>query len=272
MAMKMGLVCDCQRRTAWVGCFSVVILLLLSNQFPSLLSSSNAQPKELQFQENIESKRGLADPLKKRIRRKRKFRRRRRRKKGESSNTDSTTELQDPKNVEHTYFDIVKSSILDEPSLHNNGIDDYEWPFAYYVEFIGYDLRLFNNIERDILSVAFNKSYSLLNISYSTILEIYMDNQTLTDIVEDKGTKEGNSNNRRLGRRRSLISRFRGISMCRRCPKKRYRDPLFQSRTKRRLLQNEVGEDSFVAGDLMPSFVESLNIAIISGDNSLVNS
>eukprot|EP00978_Attheya_sp_CCMP212_P026650 scaffold88119_cov44-Attheya_sp.AAC.1 len=248
MRMRSGLVC-CRQCPAWVSW--VVVLLLLSDISPL---SCRAQANELLLNENVEFKRGLADGIKIGPGNRRRKPRSRKRKEKDSPTTDIRSAEEEPALPPHfdeeedlvvntrrrkrlprganknltSYLDLERGGRLVKYRLRN-GIDDYEWPFEYYVEFIG-DLRLFNDTERDTLSLAFNESYTRLNVSYSTIVDIYIDNQTLTDIEEEE---EEENSNRRL-RRRSLISRFRGISLCRRCPKKRFRDPLFESRTKRR--------------------------------------
>eukprot|EP00978_Attheya_sp_CCMP212_P023469 scaffold71954_cov33-Attheya_sp.AAC.1 len=213
MRMRSGLVC-CRQRPAWVNW--VVVLLLLSDLGPL---SCRAQANELLLNENVEFKRGLADEIKK-VRQSR-LRKRRSRSRNRKEKDSPTTDI-DPAEEEDlvvnsglrkrrprganknlTYFDLERGGRLVKYRLRN-GIDDYEWPFAYNVEFIGdLRLRLFNDTERDTLSLAFNESYARLNVSYSTIVDVYIDSQTLTDIEE-----EVESSNRRLGRR-SLISRFR---------------------------------------------------------------
>eukprot|EP00978_Attheya_sp_CCMP212_P032541 scaffold127601_cov71-Attheya_sp.AAC.1 len=264
MRMRSCLVC-CRRCPAWVSW--VVVILLLSDLGPL---SYRAQANELLLNENVEFKEGPADQIKKvrRNRRRRRKRRSRNRKEKDEEDLDDNTgrrkRLPQGANENTTYFDLVRGGRLEKHRLRN-GIDDYEWRFEYYVEFIG-DLRLFNDTERDTLSLAFNESYARLNVSYSTILDIYIDNQVLTDIEEEE-----ESSNRRL-RRRSLISRFRGISLCRRCPRKRFRDPLFESRTKRRFLQNVLGDNLSVAGDLAVEFVKEFKILVITGNVSFVNS
>eukprot|EP00978_Attheya_sp_CCMP212_P010253 scaffold24670_cov54-Attheya_sp.AAC.1 len=241
VSMRSSLLVCCRPRRACVG-WVVVLLLILSDLGPL---SGRAQANELR----LSNERGLADRIRNARRRRRKRRRRRNRLPRDAN-----------ANENKTYLDMERGGRLEKYRLRN-GIDDYEWSFAYYVEFIG-DLRLFNDTERDALSLAFNESYARLNVSYSTILDIYIDSQNLTDIEE-----EDESSNRRL-RRRSLISRFRGISLCRRCPRKRFRDPLFESRTKRRFLQNVFGDDSSVA----EKFLEEFKILVITGNASLVNS
>eukprot|EP00978_Attheya_sp_CCMP212_P024522 scaffold77164_cov39-Attheya_sp.AAC.1 len=288
------LVC-CRQRPAWVSW--VVVLLLLSD-----LGTLSCRAQANELNENVEFKRGLADWNKiGRGNRRRKPRPRnpqekdsptteippadeeaalppheedlvvkpRRRKRPPRGKEDRVVKTRRPlprgANEIKSYFDLERGGRLEKYRLRN-GIDDYEWSFEYYVEFIG-DLRLFNDTERDTLSLAFNESYTLLNISYSTILDIYFDNQTLTDI----DNQTSSSSNRRL-RRRSLISRFRGISLCRRCPKKRFRDPLFESRTKRRFLKNGFGDVLLEAGELAVDFLEAFNEVVIVGNASLVKS
>eukprot|EP00978_Attheya_sp_CCMP212_P014997 scaffold38532_cov71-Attheya_sp.AAC.2 len=131
------LVCGRPRR-AWVG-WVVVLLLILSDLGPL---SGRAQANELR----LSNERGLADRIRKGRRRRRKRTRRKRLPRDANANENKT------------YLDMERGGRLEKYRLRN-GIDDYEWSFAYNVEFIG-DLRLFNDTERDILSFAFNESYA----------------------------------------------------------------------------------------------------------------
>mmetsp|Transcript_2648 Transcript_2648/g.3611 ORF Transcript_2648/g.3611 Transcript_2648/m.3611 type:complete len:129 (-) Transcript_2648:132-518(-) len=69
-------------------------------------------------------------------------------------------------------------------------------------------------------------------------------------------------------RRRSLLTRFRGLSFCRRCPSVRERDPLYESNTKKTtkkrtpLLRglNEDDTNASVNAELAWKFMESFSI------------
>jgi hypothetical protein len=71
--------------------------------------------------------------------------------------------------------------------------------------------------------------------------DIYDDMQIVSIIVDEVEIRrelmiEQGDEERHIHRnlaRRLLIARFRGLSLCIRCPSKRIRDPLFESRTKR---------------------------------------
>eukprot|EP00978_Attheya_sp_CCMP212_P030519 scaffold112479_cov62-Attheya_sp.AAC.1 len=157
MRMRSGLVC-CRQCPAWVSW--VVVLLLLSDLGPL---SCRAQANELLLNENVEFKGGPADQIKKvRRNRRRKPRSRNRKEKDEEDlvvNTRRRKRLPRGANKNLTsYLDLERGGRLEKHRLRN-GIDDYEWRFEYYVEFIG-DLRLFNDTERDTLSLAFNESYA----------------------------------------------------------------------------------------------------------------
>eukprot|EP00978_Attheya_sp_CCMP212_P033099 scaffold132107_cov31-Attheya_sp.AAC.1 len=141
VSMRSSLLVFGRPRRAWVG-WVVVLLLFLSDLGPL---SGRAHANELR----LSNERGLADRIRKARRRRRK-RRRRRNRLPRDANVNT--------NENKTYLDMERGGRLVKYRLRN-GIDDYEWQFAYNVEFIG-DLRLFNDTERDALSFAFNESYA----------------------------------------------------------------------------------------------------------------
>eukprot|EP00978_Attheya_sp_CCMP212_P028459 scaffold98295_cov41-Attheya_sp.AAC.1 len=139
-------------------------------------------------------------------------------------------------------------------------------PFEYLIHIIGIE-RDFDELEQSLIADAFNQSYSLVR-SNPTVMEVELISQEIIDdstqtVLDNRYLKRG------LQRRRSLIARFRGISLCRRCPRKRIRDPLFESRTKRRFLEWENYLD--IAGLDSNPFLQEFNVIVLSGTESLVN-
>eukprot|EP00978_Attheya_sp_CCMP212_P032389 scaffold126169_cov42-Attheya_sp.AAC.2 len=113
--------------------------------------------------------------------------------------------------------------------------------FEYIIELQGTE-RDFNDLEQNYLTAAFNESYSLIRDN-PTIVEVEIVSQEVVTTEEEdtanrtrfllrggspyyyESPEEEPPRSRLLRRRRSLIARFRGISLCRRCPRKRIRDP-----------------------------------------------
>eukprot|EP00978_Attheya_sp_CCMP212_P035878 scaffold158642_cov39-Attheya_sp.AAC.1 len=125
-------------------------------------------------------------------------------------------------------------------------------PFEYFFEFLDIQ-RQFTKNETLLISKAFKEAYTYLfldpTILYVEIVEQISGNVTEssneTDTLEarrflheeenatSRGKKAGEEEHEHRKLRRSLLARFRGLSLCRRCPKKRYRDPLYDAGTKR---------------------------------------
>eukprot|EP00978_Attheya_sp_CCMP212_P014095 scaffold35758_cov54-Attheya_sp.AAC.1 len=141
--------------------------------------------------------------------------------------------------------------------------------FEYILEMNGAE-RAFNDVEQLFLTNAFNESYSVIR-SNPTVTDIEVYSQEIREIDEEQQDSDSTRLRgiRQLGRRRSLIARFRGLSLCRRCPRKRIRDPLFESRTKRRFLQDE-DEIIGIAGFDSARFLETFKAMVLSGPESLV--
>eukprot|EP00978_Attheya_sp_CCMP212_P030572 scaffold112796_cov62-Attheya_sp.AAC.2 len=78
------------------------------------------------------------------------------------------------------YLDLERGGRLKKYRLRNE-VADYEFPFEYYVEFFG-DLQLFNDTEKAELVLSFNESYALLNLSYSSILDLQVSSQEIKEV------------------------------------------------------------------------------------------
>jgi hypothetical protein len=156
-----------------------------------------------------------------------------------------------PPGKESTLDNIVQELLIDKIE-----------PFEYLIYIVGID-RDFDALEQSLMADAFNQSYSLVR-SNPTVMEVELASQEFLD----ESTQTLDLDNRLL-RRRSLITRFRGLSFCRRCPTKRIRDPLFSSRTKRRVLEWE--DYMEIAGLDSDQFIQEFNVVVLSGAESLVN-
>eukprot|EP00978_Attheya_sp_CCMP212_P004853 scaffold10666_cov58-Attheya_sp.AAC.1 len=181
-----------------------------------------------------------------------------------------------------------KALIVEEDEI----VEELMEQFEYIIELQGPERELYD-LEQAYLAAAFNESYSLIRDN-PTIVEVEIVSQeVVTPEEEDTASRtrfllrrgspyyespeEAPPRSRLLGRR-SLIARFRGISLCRRCPRKRIRDPLFESRTKRRFLADEDADSDSssegitgLAGVDSSLFLQAFETIVVSGPESLVN-
>eukprot|EP00978_Attheya_sp_CCMP212_P040751 scaffold225745_cov58-Attheya_sp.AAC.1 len=156
-------------------------------------------------------------------------------------------------------------------------------PFEYIIELQGPE-RKFNDLEQTYLAAAFNESYSLIRDN-PTIVEVEIVSQEVVTTEEEdtanrkrflrrvaspyyyESPEEDPPRSRLLGRR-SLIARFRGISLCQRCPRKRMQDPLFESRF---LANEDAASDSSreditgLAGADSSLFLQEFENIVVSG-------
>jgi hypothetical protein len=137
-----------------------------------------------------------------------------------------------------------------------------EFSFSVDLLIIGH-VDALTESQKDFLGKKFIQDYN----------DLSDDMQIVSDVVEEVEQRNEGRYLRRNLRRRSLITRFRGLSFCRRCPTARYRDPLYDAGTKRASIGNQkkrttirrVDEDVTNASedeDLALKFLESFRIDV----------
>eukprot|EP00978_Attheya_sp_CCMP212_P000625 scaffold1218_cov38-Attheya_sp.AAC.1 len=249
-------------------------LLLLSVLLQIVASSSSSGAE----QSTTTSTRNLVERLRRRRRRGGRRRRRRSRRVGRQKKQPATSGPTIGPTSEQ------KSLIVKEYEI----VKELMEPFEYIIELQGPE-RDFNDLEQNYLTAAFNESYSLIRDN-PTIVEVQIVSQEVVTTEEEdtasrkrfllrgaspyyESPEEEPPRSRLLRRRRSLIARFRGISLCRRCPRKRIRDPLFESRTKRRFLADDNDRKAIIglAGPYSSPFLQAFETIVFSGPESLVN-
>jgi hypothetical protein len=132
-----------------------------------------------------------------------------------------------------------------------------EFSFSLDLLIIGHEDALTES-QKDLLGKTFMQDYNDLSDDMQIVSIVVEEVELRRELMIDQ-RNEGRHLRRNLGRR-SLLTRFRGLSICRRCPSKRTRDPLFSSRTKR---GRRLNEDVTIASedeDLALKFLESFSI------------
>jgi hypothetical protein len=135
---------------------------------------------------------------------------------------------------------------------------EHEFPFSVDLLIVGLEDALTES-QKDLMGKQFMQDYNDISDDMQIVSIIVEAVELHRELMIEQGD-EGRHLRRNLGRRRSLIARFRGLSLCRRCPRKRIRDPLFESRTKRGRRLNEDVTIPSDDEDLALQFLESFSI------------
>eukprot|EP00957_Ditylum_brightwellii_P211524 15366281-Ditylum_brightwellii.AAC.1 len=148
----------------------------------------------------------------------------------------------------HRYQEVDEEEKEEEDALH-------EIPFSVETLIIGHEDALTES-QRDIMGKLFMKDYNDLSDNFQ------IDSITVEEV--DSNRELMIEREERHLRRRSLLTRFRGLSFCRRCPSTRHRDPLIYSGIRGRtpLLRglNEDDTNASVNAELAWKFMESFSI------------
>mmetsp|Transcript_16945 Transcript_16945/g.25139 ORF Transcript_16945/g.25139 Transcript_16945/m.25139 type:complete len:230 (-) Transcript_16945:127-816(-) len=168
----------------------------------------------------------------------------------------------------HRYQEVEEEEKEEEDALH-------EIPFSVETLIIGHEDALTES-QKDIMGKLFMKDYNDLSDNFQidsiTVEEVDSNRELMIEREE-----------RHLGRN-SIVTRFRYLSICRRCPSVRYRDPLYDANTKRPsvgnrkkrtpLLRglNEDDTNASVNAELAWKFMESFSIDLTNlfGEFTLV--
>jgi hypothetical protein len=133
---------------------------------------------------------------------------------------------------------------------------EHEFPFSVDLLIVGLEDALTES-QKDLMGKRFMQDYNDISDDMQIVSIIVEEVELPRELMIEQG-EEGRRNLRL--RRRSLLARFRGLSLCRRCPRKRIRDPLFESRTKRGRRLNEDVTIPSDDEDLALQFLESFSI------------
>lgn len=133
---------------------------------------------------------------------------------------------------------------------------EHEFPFSVDLLIVGLEDALTES-QKDLMGKRFMQDYNDISDDMQIVSIIVEEVELRRELMIEQG-EEGRRNLRL--RRRSLLARFRGLSLCRRCPRKRIRDPLFESRTKRGRRLNEDITIPSDDEDLALQFLESFSI------------
>jgi hypothetical protein len=133
---------------------------------------------------------------------------------------------------------------------------EHEFPFSVDLLIVGLEDALTES-QKDLMGKQFMQDYNDISDDMQIVSIIVDEVELRRELMIEQG-EEGRRNLRL--RRRSLIARFRGLTLCRRCPRKRIRDPLFESRTKRGRRLNEDVTIPSDDEDLAVQFLESFSM------------
>eukprot|EP00978_Attheya_sp_CCMP212_P011956 scaffold29670_cov55-Attheya_sp.AAC.9 len=141
--------------------------------------------------------------------------------------------------------------------LHRFQEVEHEFPFSVDLLIVGHEDALTES-QKDLLGKKIMQDYNDIPDDMQIVSIIVEPVELRRELMIEQGD-EGRHLRRNL-RRRSLIARFRGLSLCRRCPRKRFRDPLFESRTKRGRRLNGQVTISSDDEDIALQFLENFSI------------